>query len=209
MSQDDRSSPPTAPAQRRPRLVHLEAVALVVLVGVGLSLSAGPLPDPTRPPSSLAAPAPSGPPGPARSPSDLAALAAARQAAADAAAAAATPKLPPLSDLVLQAVQSPARGPAQALINGQLVKVGDPLAGRQVASIDGQGVVLRGAAGTERLWLLGDASKQAAGSIQTSRSTQYTPAQDNPEANAAGEANPRAERSSPPSAVSLARRTQP
>ncbi len=209
MSPDPRSSKPPAPASRRPRLVHLEAVALVALVGVGLSLSAGPLPDPTRPPANLAPPPSASPPGPARSPSDLAALAAARQAAAEAATAAATPKLAPLSDLVLQAVQSPARGAAQALINGQLLKLGDTVAGRLVASIDAQGVVLRGAAGTERLWLLGDASKQAAGSIQASRNTQYTPAQDNPEANATGEANPRAERSSPPSAVSLARRTSP
>ena len=206
MNPADRPSPPSAPATRRPRLVHLEAVALVVLVGAGLSLSAGPLPDPTRPPSRLAAPAPPGATAPARNPSDLAAT---RQAAADAAANAAGPRLPPLSDLVLQSVQSPARGAPQALINGQLVKIGDPVAGRQVASIDAQGVVLRGAAGAERLWLLGDGSKQAAGSILTSRGTQFTPAPDNPEANAAGETNPRAERSSPPSAVSLARRTQP
>ena len=145
-------------------------------------------------------------PGPARS---AAADSLSRQTAAAAAAAAAEAAAAPLPTVTLQSVQSPARGPAAALINGQLVKVGDAVAGRQVASIDAQGVVLRGPAGTERLWLLGDSTKQQAGSIQTQRSTQFTPAPDNADGGGGGDAPHRAERNSSPGALSLARRTQP
>ena len=208
MTLQDRSNPASAGADKRPSTLRLEALTLVVLSCGGASLSAGPLADPTRPPASLASPSPSansGPASPARSPADAAAQTAARQAGP----AAATPPLPPLSGVVLQSVQSPARGPAVAIINGQLVKVGDPVAGRLVFSIDAQGVVLHGTAGNERLWLLGDSTKQAAGSILSNRSAQFTPALDNPEASATGEALTRAERSSTPGTVSLARRTQP
>ena len=211
MTKRDRSSPTPAGADSRPRSLRLEALTLVVLSCGGASLSAGPLADPTRPPANLASPglsANAGPASPARAQADAAAQTAARQAAA-AAAAAATPPLPPLAGLVLQSVQSPARGPAVALINGQLVKIGDPVAGRLVLGIDAQGVVLQGSAGQERLWLLGDSAKQAAGSILGSRSAQYTPAQDKPDADATGEAQTRAERSNTPGALSLARRTQP
>ena len=211
MSKQDRSGP--AGSDTRPRTLRLEALTLVVLSCGGASLSAGPLADPTRPPANLASPGPAanaGPASPARSPADAAAQTAARQAAAAAAAAAAaTPPLPPLSGVVLQSVQSPARGPALALINGQLVKIGDPVAGRLIVGIDAQGVVLQGTAGQERLWLLGDSTKQAAGSILSSRSAQYTPAPDKPEADATGQAQTRAERSHPPGPLSLARRTQP
>lgn len=214
MSKQDRSGP--AGSDTRPRTLRLEALTLVVLSCGGASLSAGPLADPTRPPANLASPGPAanaGPASPARSPADAAAQTAARQAAAAAAAAAATaaatPPLPPLSGVVLQSVQSPARGPALALINGQLVKIGDPVAGRLIVGIDAQGVLLQGSAGPERLWLLGDSTKQAAGSILSSRSAQYTPAPDKPEADATGEAQTRAERSNPPGPLSLARRTQP
>ena len=212
MTKRDGTNPTPAGADSRPRSLRLEALALVVLSCGGASLSAGPLADPTRPPANLASPglsANAGPASPARAQADAAAQTAARQAAAAAATAAATPPLPPLAGLVLQSVQSPARGPAVALINGQLVKIGDPVAGRLVLGIDAQGVVLQGSAGQERLWLLGDSAKQAAGSILGSRSAQYTPAQDKPEADATGEAQTRAERSNTPGALSLARRTQP
>lgn len=212
MTIQDRSSPPPAEADSRFRTLRLEALTLVVLSCGGASLSAGPLADPTRPPANLASPGPAASPGPTsptRAQADAAAQTAARQAAAAAAAAAATAPLPPLSGVVLQSVQSPARGPAVAIISGQLVKIGDPVAGRLVFSIDAQGVVLNGTAGHERLWLLGDSTKQAAGSILSSRSAQFTPAQDNPEASATGEAQTRAERSNTPSPLSLARRTQP
>ena len=215
MTKIDRAAAPAA-ADKRPHSLRLEALTLVVLSCGGASLSAGPLADPTRPPANLAAastPAQPGAASPARAPSDAAAQAAARQAAAaaaDAAAtAAATAALPPLSGLLLQSVQSPARGPALAIINGQLVKIGDPVAGRLVAAIDAQGVLLKGGLGDERLWLLGDGAKQAAGSILSSRSTQFTPALDKPEADATGEAPTRAERNSTPGPMSLARRTQP
>ena len=226
MNRQDKASPaPAVPDTRldsrqdsrqdsRPRSLRLEALALVVLSCGGASLSAGPLADPTRPPGNLASPGAPAHPGaasPARVPSDAAAQTAARQAAAAAAAAtaAATPPLPPLAGLLLQSVQSPARGPALAIINGQLVKTGDPVAGRLVAAIDAQGVLLKGSQGDERLWLLGDGAKQAAGSILGSRSTQFTPAQDKPEADATAEAPTRTERSSTPGPLSLARRTQP
>ena len=219
MSKQDRRSPPPARADARLRILRLEALALLAMSCGGASLSAGPLADPTRPPANLASAGPAtntnaGPAGPARSQADAAAQTAAhtaarQAAAAAAAAAAANPPLPPLAGMVLQSVQSPARGPAVALINGQLVKIGDPLAGRLVVAIDAQGVLLQGSAGPERLWLLGDSTKQAAGSILSSRSAQYTPAQDKPEADAPGEALSRAERSTTPGALSLARRTQP
>ena len=214
MTKRDRTNPTPAGAGSRSRSLRLKALALVVLSCGGASLSAGPLADPTRPPANLASPglsANAGPASPARAQADAAAQTAARQAAAAAAAAtaAATPPLPPLAGLVLQSVQSPARGPAMALINGQLVKIGDPVAGRLVLGIDAQGVVLQGSAGQERLWLLGDSVKQAVGSILSSRSAQYTPAQDKPEADATGQAQTRAERSHTPGALSLARKTQP
>ena len=217
MSKIDRSGPAQAGADSRPRSLRLEALTLVVLSCGGASLSAGPLADPTRPPANLASsitPAHPGAAGPARVPTDTAAqaaaaLAAAGQAAAAAAAAAATAALPPLSGLLLQSVQSPAHGPAQAIINGQLVRIGDPVAGRLVSGIDAQGVLLQGSAGLERLWLLGESTKQAAGSIRSSRSAQFTPALDKPEADATGEALTRAERSSTPGPISLARRTSP
>lgn len=208
MTKQDCPSAAPAGADSRPRTLRLEALTLVVLSCGGASLSAGPLADPTRPPANLASSMPSSSTAtanPARNPVDPAAQTAARQAAT----AAATAALPPLAGVLLQSVQSPARGPAVAIINGQLVKIGDPVAGRLVHSIDAQGVVLRGSAGHERLWLLGDSPKQAAGSILSSRSAQFTPAQDNPEASATGEANTRAERSNTPGAISLARRTQP
>ena len=214
----DCPSLPPAAADTRWRLLRLEALTVVALSCGGASLSAGPLTDPTRPPPHLAglaagagnAAGPGGAsmPGPARS---GAADSLSRQTAAAAAAAAAAAEAPaaPLPTVTLQAVQSPARGQSAALINGQLVKVGDPVAGRQVTSIDAQGVVLRGPAGNERLWLLGDSTKQQAGSIQTQRSTQFTPAPDSADGTGGGDTSTRAERSTSPGALSLARRTQP
>lgn len=206
----DRPSPQPAQADPRPRALcalPLEALTLVLLgCGAG-ALSAGPLADPTRPPSSLAAAAHGATP-------------VARPAGSDAnpgrsnAALTATTALPaaapaPLAGLLLQSVQSPARGPALAMINGQLVKVGDAVAGRQVVSIDAQGVLLRGPDGSERLPWLGDSPKQQAGSILTSQGTQFTPTPDGADPAAPREAMPRAERNSPPSALSLARKAQP
>jgi hypothetical protein len=88
--------------------------------------------------------------------------------------------LAPLPLPLLQSVHIPAPGPTQgqalALIDGQPVRAGDTVAGRLVLSIDHQGLVLRGVAGNERLWLLGGSPKQAAGSILTTRSAHYVPA---------------------------------
>ena len=237
MTDVDRAGPAPAGPHARPgngnrrrcRPGRLAALTLVAMGCVAAApLSAGPLADPTRPPAHLAPAQPSAAALPnggaaARPPVEAAALPGNRQAVAappiaTPAAAAAPPSPPPLASVVLQSVQSPARGPAAALINGQLVKIGDSVAGRLVHSIDARSVVLQGnSTGPERLWLLGDGSKQAAGSLRSSRSAQYTPAQytpaqDNPETNAAGEAAARADRTdraSPPGTLSLARRTQP
>jgi len=117
--------------------------------------------DPTRPPAlalaiAAAASAPAG---------------SAARAPASAPAAAAPP--------VLQAVQLPAHGAATAMIDGQLVKLGDSVGERTVASIERDTVVLRGPNGSgERLRLLSGSVKQMAGSIAISRSTSYGAADD-------------------------------
>lgn len=137
------------------------AAGLLVLA---VAASAGPLADPTRPPSAQ------GPAGGPRTASG------ARPVAAPPAPVVVAPLPLPL----LQSVHIPAPGPTQglalALIDGQPVRTGDTVAGRLVLSIDHQGLVLRGAVGQERLWLLGGSPKQAAGSILTTRSAHYTPA---------------------------------
>lgn len=154
----------------------LQALGAAALLACGLPVPAGPLGDPTRPPAALA-PAATTPTTPTTA---LSARGAAGQRTAPAAAAAPAPA--PVAPLpVLQAVQVPARGPAVAMVDGQLVKAGDSVAGRLVLSIDSQGLVLRGSGGDERLSLLDGSPKQAAGSILTSRSARYVPAPPAPE----------------------------
>lgn len=139
------------------------STAAAGLLAFALTAGAGPLADPTRPPSAQ------GPAGLAR------ASTGARPAAAIAPLVVAPLPLP-----LLQSVHIPAAGPTQglalALIDGQPVRVGDTVAGRLVLGIDHQGLLLRGVAGQERLWLLGGSPKQAAGSILTTRSARYVPA---------------------------------
>lgn len=153
--------------QRRPRSIvdaPWHAAAAAGLLVFALAADAGPLADPTRPPSAQ---------GPAGSPR---VTTGARPAAAPVAPVVVAPLPLPL----LQSVHIPAPGPTQgqalALIDGQPVRAGDTVAGRLVLSIDQQGLVLRGVAGNERLWLLGGSPKQAAGSILTTRSAHYVPA---------------------------------
>ena len=151
-------------AQRRPSsstAAWRGATAAGLLV-FALTAGAGPLADPTRPPPAQ------GPVGGPR----------VSTGARPAAAALAPVVVAPLPLPLLQSVHIPAAGPTQglALIDGQPVRAGDTVAGRLVLSIDHQGLLLRGVAGNERLWLLGGSPKQAAGSILTTRSARYVPA---------------------------------
>lgn len=147
----------------RPGPLTLLCLAWALPALAGQPVRQPPLGDPTRPPGSAATPAAprSGLAGPAR------------PAAAPAPAAGPAAPLPlPL----LQAVQLPAHGPAVAMIDGQPVLAGDSVAGRRVLSIDPQGLLLRGSAGDERLWLLVGSPKQAPGSILVTRSARFVPA---------------------------------
>lgn len=80
----------------------------------------------------------------------------------------------PLPQLQGIQVGAGAQGRATAMLDGQLVKVGDKLGPWQVNAIDSQGVTLQGEKGPTRLSLLGG-DKQPAGSIVISRSTSFTP----------------------------------
>lgn len=153
-------------AQRRPSsstAAWRGATAAGLLV-FALTAGAGPLADPTRPPPAQ------GPVGGPR----------VSTGARPAAAALAPVVVAPLPLPLLQSVHIPAAGPTQglalALIDGQPVRAGDTVAGRLVLSIDHEGLLLRGVAGNERLWLLGGSPKQTAGSILTTRSARYVPA---------------------------------
>jgi len=154
----------------------------LALALVGSATAAGPLADPTRPPTSV---------GAEGAPLGSAHRVNTATARALAAAAQADEPLPPLP--TLQSVQVPVRGPAVALIDGRVVQPGDLLAGRRVVSIDSQGVVLQaeradrlalaGKGGkparadgpAERIWLLGGSPKQAPGSVTASQAI-YVPA---------------------------------
>jgi hypothetical protein len=134
------------------------ALAIALLAGVS---QAGPLADPTSPPAAISQP---------RNAANAVPL---RTTPRPALATAALPVLPaPL----LQSLYLPANGPAVAMIDGQLVRAGDPLGTRRVLSIDGQGLMLTDHGGSQRLWLLVGQARQAAGSITTSRRAAYLPA---------------------------------
>ena len=208
-------------ARPRPALaVLVGALATTGLAFTGL-VNAGPLADPTRPPSSSMGGAATGP-APQRSTSanpsanPSANLAAAQAVARAVAAAEPAPALP-----LLQSVQVPLRGPAVAMVDGRLVKAGDTVDGRVVVSIDNQGLVLTGRLGNQRLWLLGGSPKQAPGSIETHRTASIVPAVragDAADADAADAARPaqRADRganngpqAATPGPLSVAGKTQP
>ena len=189
-------------------------IGLLICLGVPAgSAQPGPLPDPTRPPG--AAPASAANPigkrpgqhGNGKTDSNT------------------TPPAEPtvaLSSVLLQGIQTSSRNPPLAMVDGQLVKVGDSVAGRTVLAIDSQGLLLRGPAGHERLWLLTDSPKQTAGSITTTRSAAYQPASSAtgaaPDAEAVQRAERNGERNSTPNtatpagnaaALSLVGRTTP
>jgi hypothetical protein len=160
---------PTATPTARRSSGTLSALAALGLAATALPGAAGPLADPTRPPTALMAP---GGLAAATLP-HRANLDTARAIAAAARAADATPPAPPPT---VQAVQLPANGSALALVDGRQVQVGDQLDGRAVLAIDAQGLLLKGPRGPERLLLLGGTPKQAAGSITHSQSARYLPA---------------------------------
>jgi hypothetical protein len=139
---------------------------------VATAAAAGPLADPTRPPAALTAP---GGLAAATLP-HRANLDTARAIAAAARAADAPPPAPPAPPPMLQAVQVPTKGQATALVDGRPVTLGDLVDGRAVLAIDGQGLLLKGLHGPERLWLLAGTPKQAAGSIVHSQTARYQPA---------------------------------
>jgi hypothetical protein len=118
------------------------------------------LPDPTRPPLAMQL---------ATTASHLTRQVARPDDAASAPLAAAAAAMP-----VLQGVQVPARGPATAMLDGRLVKVGDSVGNRVVSDIDSQGITLQGPLGSHRLSLLGGGRKQPAGSIVISRSASFS-----------------------------------
>ncbi len=190
---------PAGPA--RPGRATPCAAAALLLAAAAL-VQAGPLADPTRPPPGLAGtPGPGGAATPA--PRGPAALAAGGPGTAARAASAAEPAKV-LAPEVLQSVQLPARGPAVAMVDGQLVKAGDKLGDRLVLSIDSQGLVLRGDTGTERLWLLGASAKQAPGSITITRTASFVPAPRAPDPAPEADPTPRTERVASPQALPAA-----
>jgi len=154
---------------QRPQVWLRTMLALAVLSAAWTSL-AGPVQDPTRPPPGLQTAPAAAPTNPLAYPPGL------PPAAAPASAPAAVVQAAP----VVQAVQLPLRGPAMAMVDGRLVKLGDTVGKRVVSAIDHQGVVLRepgtGRVTEERLWLLSAQGKQPPGTITVTRKTTFSPA---------------------------------
>jgi hypothetical protein len=115
-----------------PRCLGLTLLFAIDAIRPGLAMN-----DPTRPSLPLRRGAVS---QPATSPSPTA------QAAASAVAAA-EPRL--------QSLHLPQQGPATALVDGQLLRVGDMLGPNTITAIDAEGVSARGPAGRQRWTLLG------------------------------------------------------
>ena len=118
-------------------LIHLAAFGLCTLALLSTAKSQA-ASDPTRPPTS-AAPASPG---------------AARPAAPAASAPKSTPQ-PPL----LGSLQVGRDGASSALLDGQVVRVGDKVGDNSVTLIDSQGITLRGPKGPVRILLLQGSSK--------------------------------------------------
>ncbi len=125
------------------------------------------LADPTRPPNGMASQIGQPNPGPAAS------APARPQAAARPAPAASVVAAPPP---LLQALHLPRQGAATAIVDDRVVRAGEQLGQYTVVGIDSQGMLLRTATGSERIWLLGTTSKQPAGSVTVRTATRYAPA---------------------------------
>lgn len=110
------------------------------------------LPDPTRPPNAVLR---------AMSAKNTGAMPAAPQASTDVASGASAPARPVKREARLTSVRVSASGHDNvALIDGQLVQVGDRVGDSTVASIDDNGVVLRGPKGSQRLSLIPEGGKR-------------------------------------------------
>ena len=115
-------------------------------LALGTPLARGePLADPTRPAGALL--------------NDLAAARpdAAARAAKPASAVATTPTAAPR----LQAVQIRAQGPASALLDGRVLRVGERVGEQTVVAIDAAGLTLRGPRGEQRLSLISGVTQTA------------------------------------------------
>ena len=117
----------------------IRCLGLTLLVTLAASRPGLAMNDPTRP--SL----PAGRAGAAQP-----ALAPSLPAQAVASASAPEPMVPQLQSLHL-----PQQGPATALVDGQLLRVGDKLGQHTVTAIDAQGISVQGPAGRQRWTLLG------------------------------------------------------
>lgn len=148
-------------------MTHFKRLFSYLTVLTAVNASAGPLSDPTRPPAGMV-----GSPPPAQGGASHASAARPQAAAAaNAPASAAAPVEPP--DLPqVQLIRVPQGGAASALVDGRLVQVGDVLDAAVVVAIDANGLLLRGQAGTRRLWLL-DAVMRPEASSET-RLAQHT-----------------------------------
>lgn len=115
-----------------------------IVLGTPLAQSE-PVADPTRPAGALL--------------NDMAAVRpdAAARAAKPASAVAATPTAAPR----LQAVQIRAQGPASALLDGRVLRVGERVGEQTVVAIDAAGLTLRGPRGEQRLSLISGVTKTA------------------------------------------------
>ena len=113
------------------------------------------LPDPTRPPNAVLRAMT------AKNAGASAAPAASSQQAAEPASGASAPARPVKREARLTSVRVSANGHDNvALLDGQLVRAGDRVGDSTVASIDDNGVVLRGPKGLQRLSLTPEGSKR-------------------------------------------------
>lgn len=119
------------------------ALCALLLAAAPAALRAQDLADPTRP---------AGPAG-----------------TAERARAASSPNTPPRALPQLQSLQIPAQGPASALLDGRVVRVGDRVGELTVVAIDGQGILMRAAHSEKRIPLVTGITKSDSGSVATPR----------------------------------------
>lgn len=120
--------------------LHLAAL----LACAAATLNAQTVTDPTRPPASALVAAPADP----------------ADRNGDASARLPRPAAVPASAPQLQSVQRPASGPANALVDGRLVRIGERIGDQTVVAIDTHGVRLRGPRGAlQTLTLLSGVDK--------------------------------------------------
>lgn len=172
-----------------PRCLGLILLLTVDAMRPGLAMN-----DPTRPqlPASRSAAAQ---PAPALGGGQQAPVAA--MAAPASAAAPAAPRL--------QSLHLPQQGPATALVDGQLLRVGDKLGPHTVTAIDAQGVSAQGPAGRQRWTLLGVEYLDPA-QARRAAARQLPPAEMAPIPDAAPPAlTPSARGAAPPAAAALER----